>query len=110
APLLLVGSIPHDTTEKVFETFGRTLGPYLSSIPDGEVGPRAHWISRVHYQVFAGHQDLEITRRPRPDGGVERLNPHDASDGWRFRVREDVERVRFGNPGWRLGFAHDAIN
>ena len=108
--LLLVGSIPLETVEEVFETFGAPLGEHMSAIPDGEVGPRSHWISRVHYQVFAGHPELEITRRPRPDDGVERLHPHDASDGWEFKIRDGVERVRFGDPGWRLGVTRDAVN
>ena len=51
--LLLVGSIPLDTPQEVFETFGAPLGKYLFAMPDGEVGPRRHWISRVHYQVLA---------------------------------------------------------
>jgi hypothetical protein len=108
--LLLVGSIPLETARRVFETFGRRLGPHLASIPDGEVGFRRHWISRVHFQVFAIHPDIEVIQRPRPDDGVERLNPHDVSDSWKFRVREGVDRIRFGEPGWRLGFARDAIN
>ncbi len=108
--LLLVGSIPLDTPKDVFETFGAPLGRFLSALPDGEVGPRSHWISRLHYQVFAGHAEFEILARPRPDNGVERLFPHDNSDRWQFRVRDGVERVRFGDPGWRLGFARDAVN
>ena len=41
--LLLIGSIPYDTVEKVFQSFGAELGPYLLAMPDGEVGPRKHW-------------------------------------------------------------------
>ncbi|HEX6363309.1 MAG TPA: hypothetical protein VFZ93_10155 [Albitalea sp.] len=108
--LLLVGSIPLETTKAVFQTFGRPLGAHLASMPDGEVGLRRHWISRVHFQVFAIHPDIEVIQRPRPDGGVERLQPHDVSDSWRFRVREGAEAIRFGEPGWRLGFARDAVN
>jgi hypothetical protein len=108
--LLLVGSIPLETAGEVFETFGRTLGPHVACVPDGEVGFRRHWISRVHFQVFAIHPDIEVIQRPRPDDGVERLNPHDVSDSWRFRVRDGVSRIRFGEPGWRLGFARDAVN
>ena len=108
--LLLVGSIPLDTPQDVFETFGAPLGRFLNAVPDGEVGPRSHWISRIHYQVFAGHPELDILAHPRPDNGVERLNPHDNSDRWQFKVRDGVERVRFGDPGWRLGYARDAVN
>ena len=108
--LLLVGSIPLDTVREVFEMFG-PLGSSLTSMPDGEVGPRRHWISRVHYQVFAGHPELETVSRPRPEeNGVERQFPRDNLDRWEFRVKPGVERVRFGDAGWRLGFARDALN
>lgn len=108
--LTLVGSIPLETTAEVFEKFGRPLARHLEAIPDGEVGPRRYWVSGVHYRVFAVHPDLEILRRPRRDNGVERLVPHDQSDTWQFRVREGVPQVVFGDPGWRLGFALDALN
>ena len=109
--LLLVGSIPLDTPEEVFETFGAPLGPYLFAMPDGEVGPRRHWISRVHYQVLAAHPELDIVQRPAPDeNGVERQFPRNAADAWWFKVKEGVPQVRFGDPGWRLGYARDAIN
>jgi hypothetical protein len=108
--LLLVGSIPLDTPKDVLETFGAPLGRYLSAMPDGEVGPRSHWISRIHYQVLAAHPELEVLAHPRPDNGIERQFPHDNSDRWQFKVRDGVDRVRFGDPGWRLGFARDAVN
>jgi hypothetical protein len=108
--VLLVGSIPLDTAEDVFRTFGTALGPSLTAMPDGEVGPRRHWISRVHYQVLAGHADLDIVRRPAPEDGVERLHPRNAADSWLFKVKDGVDRVRFGDPGWRLGYARDAVS
>ena len=51
--LLLVGSIPLDTPEQVFATFGAPLGKFLLAMPDGEVGPRRHWVSRVVYAYAA---------------------------------------------------------
>jgi hypothetical protein len=108
--LLLVGSVPLDSAAEVFRDFGEPLGAYLKYLPDGETGPRSHWVSRLHYQVFALHQDLEVLRRPRLDNGIERLNPHDPSDGWQFRLKPGVEKFALGNPGWRLGFARDALN
>ena len=109
--LLLVGSIPLDTPQEVFATFGAPLGKYLFSIPDGEIGPRRHWISRVHYQVLAAHPELEIVQRPAPDeNGVERRHPRNARDAWWFKVKDGVKQVRFGDPGWRLGYARDAVN
>jgi hypothetical protein len=107
---LLVGSIPLRSTGEAIETFGTALGAHLASLPDGEVGWRQFWVSRVHFQVFAIHPDLEVIQRPRPDDGAERVFPHDATDNWNFRVREGVERVTFGHPGWRLGFYQEAVN
>ncbi|CAN0472338.1 unnamed protein product, partial [Phaeothamnion confervicola] len=78
--------------------------------PDGEVGWRRFWSTRVHFQVLAIHPDLEIIQRPRRDDGVERIYPHDASDNWNFKVKDGVDKIVFGHPGWRLGFYQDAIN
>ena len=109
--LLLVGSLPVETPQEAFEVIGAPLGRYLFAMPDGEVGPRRHWISRVHYQVLAAHPELEIVQRPRPDeNGVERQAPSKAADAWWFKVKEGVQQVRFGDPGWRLGYARDALN
>ena len=108
--LHLVGSIPFDTVEDVFEEFGAPLGAHLHTIPDGEVGLRSHWISRVHFQVLALHPDIDVVRQPALDDGAERLNPRNAADSWLFRVRGGAGPVEFGDPGWRLGFARDAVN
>jgi hypothetical protein len=108
--LLLIGSVPYDTVEEVMRNFGGPLGRYLPALPDGEVGERRWWVIRLSYQVFNGHLDLETVARPAPDNGVERLLPRDRSDYWKFQVKGGVKQVRFGDPGWRLGFARDAIN
>ena len=50
-------------------------------------------------------------QRPAPDeNGIERQFPRRPADAWWFKVKEGVTRVRFGDPGWRLGYARDAIN
>ena len=108
--LLLIGSAPLETAEDVFKTVGAPLADALGSVPDGEVGERRWWVHRLSYQVFNGHPDLETIRRPLPDNGVERLVPHDRTDTWQFKVKPGVPVVRFGNPGWRLGFTSDAIH
>ena len=108
--LLLVGSVPLETVEEVMRTFGGALGPYLPAMPDGEVGERRSWVNRLSYQIFNGHQDLETLKRPKPVDGVEQLLPRSRDDAWQFRVKPGVERVRFGNPGSRLGYARDAVS
>jgi len=108
--LLLVGSVPLDSVEDVMRTFGGALGRYLPAMPDGEVGERRSWINRLGYQVFNGHQDLETIRRPKPVDGVEQLLPRSRDESWQFKVKPGVEKVRFGNPGSRLGYARDAVS
>ncbi len=109
--LLLVGSIPLDTPEAVFRAFGSRLGESLAYLPDGEIGDRRYWIDGIGHRVLNGHRDIETTRYPAPDAdGVERWRPQGNFDQYQFRVRPGVERVRFGDPGWRLGYTRDAIN
>ncbi len=109
--LLLVGSIPCDTVEAVFRNWGGRFGEQLRYLPDGEVGDRLHWIDGQAFHVFNGHPDIDTIKRPAPDpGGVERWKPRNMEDQWTFRVRAGVDRVRFADPGWRLGYARDAIN
>ena len=108
--LLLVGSVPLDTVEEVMRTFGGALAPYLPAVPDGEVGERRSWVNRLGYQIFNGHLNLDTIRRPKPIDGVEQLLPRGRDDSWQFKVKPGVERVRFGNPGSRLGYARDAVN
>ena len=109
--LLLVGSVPLDTVEQVFRTVGGPLGPYLAYMPDGEVGDRRYWIDGIAYRVLNGHPEIETVQRPAPDeNGVERWRPQGLHDQFRFRVKPGVKEVRFGDPGWRLGYTKDAVN
>ena len=108
--LLLVGSIPCDTAEEVFRTWGATFGGHLKYLPDGEVGDRLHWIDGQAFHVFNGHPDIETLKRPAPDDGVERWKPRNIEDQWTFKVKPGVDLVRFSDAGWRLGYARDAIN
>lgn len=108
--LLLVGSVPLKSVEEVMRTFGGALGPYLPAIPDGEVGERRSWVLRLSYQVFNGHIDLETIQRPARVNGIEQLMPRGYDDVWQFKVKDGVDVVRFGNPGYRLGYAKDAVN
>jgi hypothetical protein len=39
--ILLVGSIPLNTPEEVFQAFGPGLGEWLAYLPDGEIGDAA---------------------------------------------------------------------
>lgn len=109
--LLLVGSIPLDTAEQVFRHVGAPLGAHLAYMPDGEVGDRRYWIDGLAYRVFNGHPEIETLRHPAPDAnGVENWRPLGMHDQFQFRVKPGVAQVRFGDPGWRLGYTKDAVS
>jgi hypothetical protein len=109
--LLLVGSVPLDTPEQMLRRVGGPLGPYLAYMPDGEIGDRRYWIDGIAYRVFNGHPEIETLRRPAPDAnGVESWRPLGMHGQFQFRVRLGVAQVRFGDPGWRLGYTKDAVS
>lgn len=109
--LLMVGSIPMETVEQVFRTFGPALGDWLPYMPDGEIGERRYWIDGLAYRVLNGHPEIETLKHPAPDeNGVENWRPRGIHDQFQFRVKPGVKRVRFGDPGWRLGYTRDALN
>ncbi len=108
--LLLVGSVPFDSAERVLTVASQTLGEHLDCIPDGEVLDRRYWIFRLMFQVFNGHGAFETVRRPAAPAGGERLIPVSREDAWRFRLKSGIEQVGFDMPGWRLGYAKDAQN
>ena len=110
--LMLVGSLPYDTAEQVFRAVGPALGAHMAFMPDGEVGERIYWINQLAYRVFHGHPDIETLERPMTAAGVEDWHRGQGNNNsqWRFKVKAGVKQVKFGQPGWRLGYARDAIN
>ena len=109
--MLFVGSVPLDTSEDVFRLIGESgLSASALCLPDGEVGDRQYWIVGLGYRVFHGHPDIETVNRPAPINGVENWRSTSSADNWVFRVKDGVKEIHFGDPGWRLGYARDALN
>jgi hypothetical protein len=106
--LMLVGSIAYDTAEEVFRAMSAAIGDRLAFMPDGEIGERISWINHLAYRVYHGHPDIETLDRPLDQDGVEAWKAGHTPN-WSFKVKPGVTRVRFGEPGWRLGYARGAI-
>lgn len=109
--LMLVGSMRVDTAEEALRRAGETIGDHVSFLPDGEVGARQQFIMHLAQHVYSSHPDFELASRPAPAGELhDVLRPASFKDNWRFTVKDGIERIRFGEPGWRLGYAEPAIN
>jgi hypothetical protein len=85
--LHLIGSIPLASSEEVFRTLARELGPHLSRMPDGETGERSRWVY-FQGQMLRAHPDMEV------DPTVP-LFPFVQWDG---KVVREIPQVRF-KPG-----------
>jgi 5-methyltetrahydropteroyltriglutamate--homocysteine methyltransferase len=108
--LLLVGSIPLRTVGEVFDAC-EPIAPFLSSVPDGEVGGRRFWTPYLPLRTFSEHPDLielsrpawaaflEDERRELPDDG-------DVNEHWPFRIKPGVTELDLGS----LHYAGPAID
>jgi hypothetical protein len=61
-PVLLVGSVPLDSSSAVFEAVGTKLGKLVKRVPDGETGARKDWIV-WQADVFKNAEGLEPAAR-----------------------------------------------
>src|SRR4029077_11013188 len=91
--VLLVGSLPFDTSEEAFRACGEALRGHVGWLPDGEVGPRTNWVGMLPMLVLGDHPDLEKTL-VRPGRTLEHperdANPGPVEDIpgiWNFRVK-----------------------
>jgi hypothetical protein len=104
--LLLVGSVPLETSVDVFEACSRTVARLLPAVPDGETNDRIWWVNMLCYRVFQHHPDLVTLNRPPKDAnGYPRWKPANVDEMWHFKVAPGVSQVRFAD----LIYASDAI-
>ena len=110
-PVALVGSVPCETVEEALTLVGPGIGDILAGLPDGEPGFRNKWVVFNGPHVYEPHPDIEVTNKPkpRPEKSVFKdlpdWVPTSWEEMWRFRVRDGVERIHFGN----LHYAEFAI-
>src|ERR1700689_2040814 len=56
--LLLVGSLPADSTEGALRSAGEFFGELVFALPDGETGPRAGWVSYERERLVRPNQGI----------------------------------------------------
>jgi hypothetical protein len=106
--VLLVGSVARRedgwSVEDVFRRCAGVLGTRATMLPDGEIGPRQTWIVYLARGTYLAHPDIEL-RHPTPEQAHDPTwVPRDYDDQFLFRVRDDVDRLRFDE----LGYAEEA--
>ena len=87
---LLIGSVPLQSPDKVFEAVGGTLGDLLHRVPDGECGERLDWVA---WQSAAFERIPFVEHSEMDQGG-------DGPSGPQYRVRPGfpTAAVQFGPP------------
>lgn len=104
-PVLLVGGVPGNDANHVFEELGKGLGDLPLAFPDGETGLLSGYVIFLAARTYDAHPDLVAARRPRVEAGRPDWFPKDHDDWWQFQVRPGVEKIRFTD----LGYASDAL-
>jgi hypothetical protein len=84
--LLLVGSLPADSTEAAFRASAELFGDMVFALPDGEPGPRAAWVGYEREQLVRPHPDVETVAATESPTGI----PRHAYETPIFRIREGV--------------------
>jgi hypothetical protein len=89
--LLLVGSLPADSTETALRTAGELFGDLVFALPDGETGPRTGWVSYERERLVRPNPGVETVRdTPSPTG-----LPRHAYETPVFRIRPGVRELHW---------------
>src|SRR5262245_29615449 len=62
--LLLVGSLPADSTEESLQAGGELFGDLVFALPDGDTGNRKFWAAYEHSHMWSLQPEIETLRQP----------------------------------------------
>jgi hypothetical protein len=89
--LLLVGSLPVDSTDEGFRAGAALFGDRVAALPDGESGARGGWVGYDRVTLLEPHPDITVLEpSPSPTGRARH-----AYDTARLTVADGVETLRF---------------
>src|SRR6201994_3756770 len=89
--LLLVGSLPAESTEAALRAAADLFGDLVFALPDGETGPRAAWVGYERERLARPHPDVVVVEETESPTGI----PRHAYETPVFAVREGVERLHW---------------
>jgi len=89
--LLLVGSLPADSTDEAFRAGAELYGDLVFALPDGETGPRAAWVGYERERLTRPNPDVVVLEETESPTGI----PRHAYETPIFGVREGASELRF---------------
>jgi hypothetical protein len=89
--LLLVGSLPAESTEAALRAGAELFGDLVFALPDGETGPRAAWVGYERERLTRPHPDVVVVEETESPTGI----PRHAYETPVFALRPDVTELRF---------------
>jgi hypothetical protein len=89
--LLLVGSLPVDSTEAAFRAGAEHFGDLVFALPDGETGPRAAWVGYERERLARPNPDVVVVEETASPTGI----PRHAYETPVFAFRVGVESLRW---------------
>jgi hypothetical protein len=91
--LLLVGSLPADSSEAALRAGGELFGDMVFALPDGETGSRAAWVGYERERLVRPHPDVETVEETESPSGI----PRHAYETPVFRIRDGVTDLHWAS-------------
>src|SRR5947209_16864064 len=91
SPLLLVGSLPAQSTDAALRAGAELFGDLVFALPDGETGPRAAWVSYEREQLARPNRDVVVVSETESPTG----RPRHAYETPVFSIRPGVSALQF---------------
>jgi hypothetical protein len=89
--LLLVGSLPVDSTEDAFRAGARHFGDLVFALPDGETGPRRNWVGYERERLARPNPGVAVVEETASPTGI----PRHAYETPVFAVRDGVDELHW---------------
>jgi hypothetical protein len=89
--LLLVGSLPADSTEAALRAGGELFGDMVFALPDGETGARRAWVGYEREQLCRPNPDVEVVQETESPTGI----PRHAYETPVFKIRSGVTELHW---------------
>jgi hypothetical protein len=89
--LLLVGSLPVQSTEEAFRRGAELFGDLVFALPDGETGPRAAWVGYERERLVRPADGVVVVEETASPTGI----PRHAYETPIFAVQDGATEIRF---------------